>query len=100
MIKKKTASQLAGRPNRVTKDDTVPIDGCGEDLLLEPPLVVALKFAGQLHGLIKHRGEAVVHRLKIGLQTVAVVATLIELFDAGAQSALLDVRVPGAGVNF
>lgn len=77
----------------------LPGDGSGEDLPLQPQVVVDLEILGQIHALAQHTLQAVVHRQKIGVAVRPVVTTRVEALDAGTQGALLRLEVPGTGVQ-
>lgn len=77
----------------------LPRYGVGENLPLQPEVVVHLEVLGQLHPLAQNALQAVVHRQEVRVVVGLVVAAAVEAFDVGAQGALLGLEVPGTGVQ-
>lgn len=77
----------------------LPGDGPGEDLPLQPEVVVDLELLGQVHPLAQHALQAVIHRHKVGVAVGAVVAPRVEALDAGTQGTLLRLEIPRAGIQ-
>lgn len=71
----------------------------GEDLTLQPQVIVHLKVFRQVHPLSEDTLQTVVHRQEVRIAVTFVVATTVEAFDIGPQSALLGLEVPGTGVQ-
>lgn len=77
----------------------LPGDGPGEDLPLQPEVVVDLEILGQVHTLAQHALQAVVHGQEVGVAVGAVVAPRVEALDAGTKGTLLRLEIPGPGVQ-
>lgn len=77
----------------------LPGDGPGEDLPLQPQVVVDLEILGQLHTLAQHALQAVIHGQEVGVAVGTVVAPRVEALDAGTQGTLLCLEIPGTGIQ-
>lgn len=77
----------------------LPGDGPGEDLPLQPQVVVDLEILGQLHPLAQHALQAVIHGQEIGVAVGPVVAPRVEALDAGTQGTLLCLEIPRTGIQ-
>lgn len=62
-------------PRHPSLQQLLPGDGSGEDLPLQPQVVVDLEILGQVHTLAQHALQAVVHRQKIRVAVCPVIAT-------------------------
>ncbi|TNN85603.1 hypothetical protein EYF80_004236 [Liparis tanakae] len=76
-----------------------PGNGFGEDLPLQPEVIVHLEVLGQVHPLSQDTLQTVVHRQEVRVDVALVVAATVEAFDVGPQGALLGLEVPGTGVQ-
>jgi len=72
----------------------LPGDGFGEDLALQPEVIVHLEVLGQIHALAQDALQAVVHGQEVGVSLVVVVAAAVEALDVSPQRTLLGLEVP------
>lgn len=77
----------------------LPGDGFGEDLALQPEVIVHLKVLGQVHALSQYTLQTVVYRQEVRVDVALVVAAAVEALNVGPQSTLLGLEVPGPGVQ-
>lgn len=77
----------------------LPGDGFGEDLPLQPEVVIHLEVLGQVDPLPQDALQAVVHRQEVWVAVGLVVAATVEALDVRPQSALLGLEVPGPSIQ-